>query len=138
MSELKDGTSSGKLPFGALGLGNSVGSRSFEDVRKLDIENERLPPSLTDEIMDEPEEDELEGLRRRGSGKRPTQGLVRRPSQGTTRTTSPSNRRRSVESTMAHIKETLDGGAEDKEVTKIAEQLSRVWVTPNSSRPRPV
>ncbi|KZV99238.1 Metallo-dependent phosphatase [Exidia glandulosa HHB12029] len=138
VSELKDGSTTGKLPYGALGLGvNMPGSRSFEDVRKLDIENERLPPSLTDEVMDEPEDLE-DGLQRRGSGKRPTQGLVRRPSQGTTRSTSPSNRRRSVESTISHIKETLDGGAaaeENAAVAKLAEQLSRAWV--NSSRPRP-
>ncbi len=55
VSELKDGSVSGRLPYGALGLGinNIPGSRSFDDVRKLDIENERLPPSMDDEIMEE-------------------------------------------------------------------------------------
>lgn len=141
VSELKDGSVSGRLPYGALGLGinNIPGSRSFDDVRKLDIENERLPPSMDDEIMEDAHE-QLD-LRPRGVGKRPSEGLMRRQSQGTTRSTSPSNRRRSVETTMAHIKETLEGTTtadENPTVTKLAEQLSRMWVAQNGSRPRPI
>ena len=88
-----------------------------------------------DRDEDEEPEEEPEGLRRRGSGKRPA-GLDRRGSYGTTRASSPSFRRRSVESTMAHIKDTLDGDqvAEDNAtVARLAEQLSRVWISPHGS-----
>ncbi|KAL5476681.1 CNA1 [Sanghuangporus weigelae] len=51
VSELKNVTGSGKLPYGTLALG-AEGIKdaitSFEDARKSDIENERLPPELVD------------------------------------------------------------------------------------------
>ena len=78
----------------------------------MDIENERLPPHLIDEPYEHLDEHDP-ALRRRGSGKRqPAQldGLERSSSTGgTTRNTSPSNRQRSIEDTMARIKETVDG-----------------------------
>ncbi|EJT99299.1 Metallo-dependent phosphatase [Dacryopinax primogenitus] len=51
VSELKNITGSNKLPYGTLALG-AEGIKdaiaTFEDARKSDIENERLPPSLVD------------------------------------------------------------------------------------------
>jgi len=51
VSELKNASSSGKLPYGTLVLG-AEGIKdaitNFEDARKSDIENERLPPDLVD------------------------------------------------------------------------------------------
>ena len=51
-------------------------------------------------------------------------GHGRHASLGTTMT-SPSTRRRSLESTISLIKESLDGGgSQDRELEKLAEQLS--------------
>lgn len=51
VSELKNVSGSGKLPYGTLVLG-AEGIKdaitNFEDARKSDIENERLPPELVD------------------------------------------------------------------------------------------
>jgi len=51
VSELKNVSGSGKLPYGTLALG-AEGIKdaitSFDDARKSDIENERLPPELVD------------------------------------------------------------------------------------------
>ncbi|KAL4073687.1 Metallo-dependent phosphatase-like protein [Scleroderma yunnanense] len=51
VSELKNITGSGKLPYGTLALGTEGikdAITGFEDARKSDIENERLPPELFD------------------------------------------------------------------------------------------
>lgn len=51
VSELKSISGSGKLPFGTLALGTEgikEAITGFEDARKSDIENERLPPELFD------------------------------------------------------------------------------------------
>ncbi|EJD05616.1 serine/threonine protein phosphatase 2B [Fomitiporia mediterranea MF3/22] len=51
VSELKSVSGSGKLPYGTLALGVEGikdAISSFEDARKSDIENERLPPDLID------------------------------------------------------------------------------------------
>ncbi|KAH9932305.1 serine/threonine protein phosphatase 2B [Fomitopsis serialis] len=56
VSELKNISGSAKLPFGTLALG-AEGIKDaitgFEDARKSDIENERLPPDLYDAESDE-------------------------------------------------------------------------------------
>lgn len=51
VSELKSISASGKLPYGTLALGTEgikEAITGFEDARKSDIENERLPPDLFD------------------------------------------------------------------------------------------
>ncbi|KAI5117753.1 hypothetical protein M0805_000597 [Coniferiporia weirii] len=51
VSELKNVSGSGKLPYGTLALGAEGikdAINGFEDARKSDIENERLPPDLMD------------------------------------------------------------------------------------------
>ncbi|KAF7291366.1 Serine/threonine-protein phosphatase [Mycena indigotica] len=51
VSELKNISGSGKLPYGALASGSEgikLAISGFEDARKSDIENERLPPELVD------------------------------------------------------------------------------------------
>ncbi|TDL24459.1 Metallo-dependent phosphatase [Rickenella mellea] len=51
VSELKNVSGTGKLPYGTLALGAEGikdAINSFEDARKSDIENERLPPDLVD------------------------------------------------------------------------------------------
>ncbi|KAH8116178.1 serine/threonine protein phosphatase 2B [Phellopilus nigrolimitatus] len=51
VSELKNVSGSGKLPYGTLALGAEgikEAINTFEDARKSDIENERLPPDLMD------------------------------------------------------------------------------------------
>ncbi|KAI0826261.1 serine/threonine protein phosphatase 2B [Irpex lacteus] len=56
VSELKNVSGSGKLPYGTLALG-AEGIKDaisgFEDARKSDIENERLPPDLYDAESEE-------------------------------------------------------------------------------------
>lgn len=56
VSELKSVSGSGKLPYGTLALG-AEGIKDaisgFEDARKSDIENERLPPELYDASSEE-------------------------------------------------------------------------------------
>lgn len=129
VSELKVASGTGKLPYGTLALGsegikNAI--HNFDEARKVDIENERLPPALID-------------ANRRGSGApstaapalvdalptghggvastMPTMDLHQPPShhRGHSRTSSlgttmssPSNRRRSLESTVSMIKEALE------------------------------
>ncbi|KLO14018.1 serine/threonine protein phosphatase 2B [Schizopora paradoxa] len=51
VSELKNVSGSGKLPYGTLALGAEGikdAIQSFDDARRSDIENERLPPDLVD------------------------------------------------------------------------------------------
>jgi len=160
VSELKTMSSSGKLPYGALasgveGIKNAA--KSFEDVRKLDIENERLPPALVDpEDFNAPTpypSPATETPRRRGVippiGPRSANADGRAaPGDGSsgyslgTTMTSPSLRRRSMESTMSLIKETVDGRSDtDTELEKVADQLSRVWThnpPGTSGRPMPI
>ncbi|KAF9527434.1 Metallo-dependent phosphatase-like protein [Crepidotus variabilis] len=56
VSELKSVTGSSKLPYGTLASGSEgikEAISSFDDARKSDIENERLPPELFDAASDE-------------------------------------------------------------------------------------
>ncbi|WFD28855.1 protein-serine/threonine phosphatase [Malassezia nana] len=128
VSELKIASGTGRLPYGTLALGSEgikQGIHNFDEARKVDIENERLPPSLT--IADPPAEPPLvpapalvDSLPSQMS--RPILPLEKRTppthrrthsrtsSFGTTMT-SPSNRRRSLESTVSMIKEALEHGS---------------------------
>ncbi|KAJ3556154.1 hypothetical protein NP233_g12043 [Leucocoprinus birnbaumii] len=56
VSELKSVSASGKLPYGTLASGTEglkEAIQGFEDARKSDIENERLPPELFDADSEE-------------------------------------------------------------------------------------
>lgn len=153
VSELKNVTGSSKLPYGTLVLG-AEGIKdaitNFEDARKSDIENERLPPDLVDpeafynsSFPTTPVEDTngmmmfsdssissrsmsvspvSPGTPVSPGGFKPSHS--RRASWGTTMT-SPSTRRRSIDTTMNLIKEAVDGKQGDSEqLEELAEQLS--------------
>lgn len=136
VSELKMATGTGKLPYGTLALGSEgikEAIHSFEEARKVDIENERLPPTLIPADEDAPPSaaapivapplpgahlplgrpiapqgySTVSPTERRPPGHRP--GHSRTSSLGTTMS-SPSNRRRSIESTVSMIKEALEQG----------------------------
>lgn len=167
VSELKSANGTGKLPYGQLASGSEgvkEAIHNFDEARKSDIENERLPPDLID--ADDPEasaeffkQQELlrqqemaeHGAAAGGAGSSqpspvrgpfdsfkggnafashpasPSMGTPSSPitggststghrrghsrtsSLGTTATSSPSNRRRSLESTVNMIKEALSG-----------------------------
>ncbi|EJT99295.1 Metallo-dependent phosphatase [Dacryopinax primogenitus] len=146
VSELKSITGSNKLPYGTLALGaegirNAIAS--FEDARRADIENERLPPALIDPedvaptLIHTPLSDSvpgtpLEGVYNVGSmpatpGTSPTlddspmspdspmsldsPSSLRAQSFGSAKS-SPSNRQRSIESTMSLLREAVDGVGE--------------------------
>ncbi|EPQ53729.1 serine/threonine protein phosphatase 2B [Gloeophyllum trabeum ATCC 11539] len=171
VSELKSVSGSAKLPFGALALGAEgikEAITTFEDARKSDIENERLPPELvsvdseegrnmisqpttpSDSGVEPPSPAALAGGLQEAlanvstttpsaaagptSPTSPTsssastpyrRGHGRQASLGTTMT-SPSNRRRSLESTMSLIKEAVDGkgGPEQADVDALAEKVT--------------
>ncbi|KAH7098081.1 Metallo-dependent phosphatase [Auriculariales sp. MPI-PUGE-AT-0066] len=140
VSELKNVSGSARLPYGTLasgaeGIKNAI--NSFEDARKSDIENERLPPDLVDP-MDPDGQAILSPVTSPGTSAPSTPPLAldtssftlgsipgtptspitpggtsifrrghgRAASLGTT-LTSPSTRRRSIESTLNLIKETM-------------------------------
>ncbi|WFD08541.1 protein-serine/threonine phosphatase [Malassezia vespertilionis] len=126
VSELKDATGTGKLPYGTLALGsegikNAI--HNFDEARKVDIENERLPPTLFDNsgnstpdrmaqapaIPDKFAAAQFHGSRKPGFHT-PPQHLRRHAYTGSLGTTmsSPSNRRRSLETTVSMIKEALE------------------------------
>jgi len=198
VSELKSILGSSKLPYGTLasgteGLKDAI--TGFDDARKSDIENERLPPDLFDADSEEaramlvsgsssepstPKEgaiqappvtpngvaESLEKLtsktplsRIKTSGisslssnsqspistPSPKRGHARQASLGTTMT-SPSNRRRSLESTMSLIQGVLDGPPggridEDEDMNGITNRLAGSSVgkgnntAPGPSRP---
>ncbi|KAH7098079.1 Metallo-dependent phosphatase [Auriculariales sp. MPI-PUGE-AT-0066] len=180
VSELKTASGSARLPPGALALGaegikDAIGT--FEDARKSDIENERLPPDLVDpddplamEMFGSPASPGMEGgpsspqdvlmdnmspspephtptlsggegsarnslppspitpgsmspLASPSSGSIFRRGHGRAQSLGTT-TTSPSTRRRSIESTMSLIKETMSGEAQNGEMESLANKVA--------------
>ena len=134
VSELKVATGTGKLPYGTLALGSEgikEAIHSFEEARKVDIENERLPPTLIAADEGAPAAVAIPPVatgnlslgrplnqptyhvgspmeHRQPSGHRP--GHLRKSSLGTTMS-SPSNRRRSLESTVSMIKEALEQGS---------------------------
>jgi serine/threonine-protein phosphatase 2B catalytic subunit len=151
VSELKSLTGSGTLPAGLLANGAEgikEAIQGFDDARKSDIENERLPPDIIDPDLNMPASPSTNstpaspiasgvptspasptspttpGSFRRGHG--------RTASLGTTRT-SPSNRRRSLENTMELIRDVVDGrdANADQQVRDIAEVIS----SPTRARP---
>ncbi|KAJ7154667.1 Metallo-dependent phosphatase-like protein [Mycena filopes] len=128
VSELKSVSGSNKLPYGTLASGSEGikdAINGFEDARKSDIENERLPPDLFDASSDEGRAiisasalgggtmgSPVAGSPGAGSPTTPNsafrRGHGRQASLGTTMT-SPSTRRRSLESTMSLIQGVWDG-----------------------------
>lgn len=160
VSELKSASGNGKLPYGSLASGSEgikEAIHNFDEARKVDIENERLPPDLID--ADDPEAQaaalaELQqdkqqmaqfkfgqtgtpvapsspssaGGRTSPSGISSShrRGHSRTSSLGTTATSSPSNRRRSLESTVNMIKEALSGeeGADESNLERLAEEIT--------------
>ncbi|KAF8156848.1 Metallo-dependent phosphatase-like protein [Crassisporium funariophilum] len=192
VSELKSVTGSSRLPYGTLASGTD-GIREaitgFDDARKSDIENERLPPELFDADSEEgramlnsssqpssPAENSNKsapispnGLARSLeqaanahtktpitgidtsvtplSGQTPgspvatspggfKRGHSRQASLGTTMT-SPSNRRRSLESTMSLIQGVLEGSGgkieEDESIDSLASRMAGSSVGSSSS-----
>jgi serine/threonine-protein phosphatase 2B catalytic subunit len=150
VSELKSASGSSKLPYGQLASGSEgikEAIHNFDEARKVDIENERLPPDLIDADDPEAQAAALAEMQQQqqeqrhimapfkfGSGGTPStptstvpsspggssapgggsspghrRGHSRTSSLGTTATSSPSNRRRSLESTVNMIKEALHG-----------------------------
>ena len=126
VSELKVASGTGKLPYGTLALGsegikNAI--QTFDEARKVDIENERLPPQLIDanisgSMSNMPVGSRVDLSSPSSSGmstpvlepRMPSshrRGHSRTSSLGTTMS-SPSNRRRSIESTVSMIKEALE------------------------------
>ncbi|KAJ7058952.1 serine/threonine-protein phosphatase 2B catalytic subunit A1 [Mycena amicta] len=127
VSELKSIAGSSRLPSGTLaGLGLPLGPAivhgisSFEEARKVDIENERMPPELVDVKSEQgrrvmmskvsvshPDDMSIEPTTA------PPAASLARTSLGTT-TTSPSTRRRGLEDTIGLIQEVWQAG-EDME-----------------------
>ncbi|GAK62778.1 metallo-dependent phosphatase [Moesziomyces antarcticus] len=148
VSELKSSQTSAKLPYGTLVLG-SEGIKdaiaNFDDARKVDIENERLPPDLIDADEAGPaspadgarvSSPAFEDITSPGSPASPAtpsspiagahrRGHSRTSSLGTTMS-SPSNRRRSLESTVSMIREALEGTdtADDRQLEKLANDIT--------------
>ncbi|KAF9222288.1 Serine/threonine-protein phosphatase 2B catalytic subunit A1 [Gyrodon lividus] len=144
VSELKNISATGKLPYGTLALGAEGIKKaisSFEDARRSDIENERLPPAPSDPTEDKaptslshshlrspthsrpttPSDDERAETPSLGSS--PSVSSISSPptpppSSPTNRkgglgaTTSPSTRQRSVQRTISMIQAALDGKKE--------------------------
>ncbi|KAF8318716.1 serine/threonine protein phosphatase 2B [Clavulina sp. PMI_390] len=172
ISELKSMTGSNKLPAGSLaagveGIKNAI--TNFDDARKLDIENERLPPELINPEEMNPhfsnpstpnesgpstptysfptpvhyppgstgraQPDATNGGNSISAPFRPKH--VRQQSLGTT-ATSPSNRRRSIESTISLIREAAEGGEhDDPGLAHLADQLANVGVNKAAAAPAP-
>ncbi|GMK58804.1 hypothetical protein CspeluHIS016_0602460 [Cutaneotrichosporon spelunceum] len=151
VSELKSLTGSGTLPAGLLANGAEgikEAIQGFDDARKSDIENERLPPDIIDPDENMPASPSSTSTPASpiasgvpASPASPTspstpgsfrRGHSRTASLGTTRT-SPSNRRRSLENTMELIRDVVDGrdANADQQVRDIAEVIS----SPIRSRP---
>ncbi|PWZ00884.1 putative calcineurin catalytic subunit [Testicularia cyperi] len=148
VSELKSSQGSAKLPSGTLVLG-SEGIKevinTFDDARNVDIENERLPPDLIDADeagpaspadgarVSSPAFEEVSSPGSPASPATPSspiagghrRGHSRTSSLGTTMS-SPSNRRRSLESTVSMIREALEGNdsLDDKQLEKLAHDIT--------------
>ncbi|RSH79821.1 3',5'-cyclic-nucleotide phosphodiesterase (PDEase) (3':5'-CNP) [Apiotrichum porosum] len=154
VSELKSLTGSNTLPAGLLANGAEgikEAIQGFDDARKSDIENERLPPDIID-----PEEVSLSSpaatappspvspsspmesippspISPSTPGGMPwRRGHGRQASLGTTKT-SPSTRRRSLENTMELIRDVVDG--KDANADSNVRELAEVISSPVRSRP---
>lgn len=156
MSELKSLTGSGQLPAGLLANGAEgikEAIQGFDEARKSDIENERLPPDIIDPDVNMPASPSSTSVpaspiaaQSSGMPASPVspsspstpggsafrRGHARQTSLGTTRT-SPSTRRRSLENTMELIRDVVDGrdANADQQVRELAEVIS----SPTRSRP---
>ncbi|KAG8842806.1 3',5'-cyclic-nucleotide phosphodiesterase (PDEase) (3':5'-CNP), partial [Serendipita sp. 411] len=141
VSELKNSSGSSSLPSSTLVLGSEAIKDSitnYDDARKSDIENERLPPDLVDPEemrqllsnpvtpVDETSASPLEVIDEGSAGTSGAPGSPAIPSPGSpaspgtfrrghgrqqslgTTSTSPSTRRRSIESTASLIREAMD------------------------------
>ncbi|KAH8926775.1 Metallo-dependent phosphatase [Atractiella rhizophila] len=106
VSELKSVLSSSKLPVGTLTQGSEelkARISGFEEARKVDIENERLPPTEAERIEAKKKEKEKAAQ----STSTPSGHHARRPSLGGS--LSASTRRRSLERTVELINSELEG-----------------------------
>ncbi|TXT04889.1 hypothetical protein VHUM_03972 [Vanrija humicola] len=154
VSELKSITGSANLPQGALANGAEgikEAIQGFDDARKSDIENERLPPDIIDPDEDKPASPSPTGTALPplntnvsasdiaspvspatpgGTGWR--RGHGRQASLGTTRT-SPSTRRRSLENTMELIRDVV--GGRDANADSNVRELAEVISSPSRTRP---
>lgn len=165
VSELKSLTGSNQLPAGLLANGAEgikEAIQGFDDARKSDIENERLPPDIIDPDEGSPASPSGSGpaspsntsistmdaisidtsapaspITPSPSSASPStpnwrRGHNRQTSLGTTRT-SPSNRRRSLENTMELIRDVVDG--RDSAADKSVRDIAEVISSPVRSRP---
>ncbi|ORY24014.1 Serine/threonine-protein phosphatase 2B catalytic subunit A1 [Naematelia encephala] len=152
VSELKSLTGSGSLPSGMLANGAEgikEAIQGFDDARKSDIENERLPPDIIDPDNDNPAspsgsaphtpEEPVSPTMEESPGATPgtpsssgplngmqwRRGHSRQTSLGTTKT-SPSTRRRSLENTMHLIRDVVDGrdAGGDGQLERLAEVIA--------------
>lgn len=156
ISELKSISGTSRLPAGSLASGVEgikLAITNFDDARKSDIENERLPPELINPDDRLPHFSNPSTPGDHSSTSTPSYPFpqpktytaangqpasssspnmpgayrpkhVRQQSLGTT-TTSPSNRRRSIESTISLIREAAEGGTDDDpELQNLADQIS--------------
>ncbi|KAH7098080.1 Metallo-dependent phosphatase [Auriculariales sp. MPI-PUGE-AT-0066] len=104
VSELKTMSRSAKLPYGTLAAGaegivNAI--NSFEEARKSDIENERIPPSPMESSQTNSPSEQLPD---NSGGPR----MAHRDGLAASLGASPSTRRRSAASTLDLIKETME------------------------------
>lgn len=168
VSELKSASGSSKLPYGSLASGSEgikEAIHNFDEARKVDIENERLPPDLIDAGDTEGQAAALAEMQQQmaqdgsssvvstpaspvpgspggrsspisgpsGSSSGHRRGHSRTSSLGTTATSSPSNRRRSLESTVNMIKEALSG-EESTDESASMERLANEIASPKQPR----
>ncbi|VDC05708.1 unnamed protein product [Peniophora sp. CBMAI 1063] len=118
VSELKNVSGSAKLPYGTLasgaqGLTDAI--QNFDDARKLDIENERLPPAAEPESSSDVDS----APSTPGSSVPPSSPFYRRSSM-----IAASTRKRSVDSTLTRIREAADGVENDEEFEKLADHVA--------------
>ncbi|CAD6568662.1 MAG: 3',5'-cyclic-nucleotide phosphodiesterase (PDEase) (3':5'-CNP) [Tremellales sp. Tagirdzhanova-0007] len=158
VSELKSISGTGTLPAGMLASGAEgikEAIQGFDDARKSDIENERLPPDIIDPDETKPASPSITTPHTPeeptspimadspvgspgtpiGSPINPMawrRGHARQTSLGTTKT-SPSNRRRSLENTMHLIRDVVDGrdAGADGQLERLAEVIS----SPSRTKP---
>ncbi|ORX34008.1 Serine/threonine-protein phosphatase 2B catalytic subunit A1 [Kockovaella imperatae] len=166
VSELKsisgsESIPSGMLASGAEGIKDAI--QGFDDARKSDIDNERLPPDIIDPddnnpaspsqgslpntpspgVMESPDPIATPPTAGSGSpgtptGGPPTNGIPWRRGHARqtslgTTKTSPSNRRRSLENTMHLIRDVVDG--RDAGGDQQLEKLADVIASPTRDRP---
>ncbi|KAK8847554.1 serine/threonine-protein phosphatase 2B catalytic subunit A1 [Kwoniella newhampshirensis] len=166
VSELKSISGTNNLPAGMLasgaeGIKDAI--QGFDDARKSDIENERLPPDIIDPDEDKPASPSPSGphtpeepvsptmdspiIPSPGSGSGISPGTPSSPGGGGmtwrrghsrqtslgTTKTSPSNRRRSLENTMHLIRDVVDGRDASGDVQ--LERLAEVISSPTRNKP---